>query len=411
MYPGPGGKKYHYCSDCARREKTYELPNPCRNCPEGAKLSAHYKDESGKLNQLCTTHARAAGTKLEAVAPCADALLCIAQSQEQARSNDAARLVGATINDRTALEARPGSRAAAAAAGVRIGEVVLTPVVKPGQQHVTSEMIGAAVLVEPDQLFGSGQKTVSGLSEKQVDAIFARLAPGEVAVLLMATHGLFVINLAGECRLLKEVGPASARGNFGSKLAMDLSGCAIFAGGDPRGSGFETGAAAKGGSMEKSGIFCEPWCSNLDGPRHVEHTFSCSNMRHLFLETCARQQSLQLGDALEIYVRMRDALAGDGNLRVTPGDINQALVPVQRWSMGARAPRWEAPFCMPWGSVHMAVLAPLKQWAIPYVLGGMDRMSSVLKGSSAKGAVRDALHCAAGMVAARAEQVRARMIE
>ena len=34
----------------------------CRDCPEDAKLQASYKDEGGKANQLCATHARAVGS-------------------------------------------------------------------------------------------------------------------------------------------------------------------------------------------------------------------------------------------------------------------------------------------------------------------------------------------------------------
>ena len=41
---------------------TYSVDNPCRDCPEDAKLDAMYEDEDGKAKQLCTTHARAAGT-------------------------------------------------------------------------------------------------------------------------------------------------------------------------------------------------------------------------------------------------------------------------------------------------------------------------------------------------------------
>ena len=38
------------------------MRHPCRDCPEDAKLQASYKDEGGKTNQLCATHARAVGS-------------------------------------------------------------------------------------------------------------------------------------------------------------------------------------------------------------------------------------------------------------------------------------------------------------------------------------------------------------
>ena len=34
---------------------------PCRDCPEDAKIQANCRDEGGKTEQLCATHAHAAG--------------------------------------------------------------------------------------------------------------------------------------------------------------------------------------------------------------------------------------------------------------------------------------------------------------------------------------------------------------
>jgi hypothetical protein len=274
-------------------------------------------------------------------------------------------------------------------------------------------MIGAAELFKADEWFGD-QATKSGLSAKDVGAIFERLAVGKVALILLATHALFIVNLDGVCSLCKVVGQAAARGEFTSKLALDLSGCVTLAGGDPRGLGFEKNAAGAGGFFEKQGVKCEQWCALLAGSRNVEHTFSCSNMRHLFLEVCGCEPLLPLADILDIFVRMRTALNGAANLCVTPGDINQTLVPVQLWMMGAPATRWDRPFERSWGSVHMGVLAPLKMWAIPYVLAGLERMTSALHfeaDNAGSASVRKALKRAANIVATRARQVHDREIE
>ena len=60
------------CGPHARAAGTYAVLNPCRDCPEDAKVEAHYKDENGNAHQLCATHARAAGTHA-VLNPCATA--------------------------------------------------------------------------------------------------------------------------------------------------------------------------------------------------------------------------------------------------------------------------------------------------------------------------------------------------
>ena len=62
VYKDEDGKTNQLCATHARAAGTYAVLNPCRDCPEDAKVQAMYKDEGGKSNQLCATHARAVGS-------------------------------------------------------------------------------------------------------------------------------------------------------------------------------------------------------------------------------------------------------------------------------------------------------------------------------------------------------------
>ena len=53
------GKEKQLCATHAMAVGTYMVNDPCRDCPEDAKLKANYTDESGKTDQLCSTHAAA----------------------------------------------------------------------------------------------------------------------------------------------------------------------------------------------------------------------------------------------------------------------------------------------------------------------------------------------------------------
>ena len=82
------GKKL--CAEHAREAGTYEVRNPCRDCPIDAKLDANYADEQGRVGKLCALHARKAGT-YEVRNPCRDcpigAKLQAAYKDEQGRGS------------------------------------------------------------------------------------------------------------------------------------------------------------------------------------------------------------------------------------------------------------------------------------------------------------------------------------
>ena len=61
-YPDEHGKPRQLCAKHARMRGSYVVQNPCRDCPDGAKLQAHYPDRHGRPNQLCAAHARAEGS-------------------------------------------------------------------------------------------------------------------------------------------------------------------------------------------------------------------------------------------------------------------------------------------------------------------------------------------------------------
>ena len=70
-YKDETGASNKLCADHARIAGTHEVFNPCRDCPEGAKRQAFYKDETGTSSKLCADHARIAGTH-EVRNPCRD---------------------------------------------------------------------------------------------------------------------------------------------------------------------------------------------------------------------------------------------------------------------------------------------------------------------------------------------------
>ena len=61
-YKDEDGKTRQLCATHARAAGTHAVQVPCRDCPEDAKVDAHFEDEDGKAQQLCATHARAANT-------------------------------------------------------------------------------------------------------------------------------------------------------------------------------------------------------------------------------------------------------------------------------------------------------------------------------------------------------------
>ena len=60
--PDEVGRANKLCATCARAAGCHEVEHPCRDCPEGAKLEAAFKDEDGRPKTLCATCARAAGS-------------------------------------------------------------------------------------------------------------------------------------------------------------------------------------------------------------------------------------------------------------------------------------------------------------------------------------------------------------
>ena len=79
-----GNEVTQLCAPHARAAGTYSVDHPCRDCPEDAKVEAHYKDENGNAHQLCATHARAAGTHA-VLTPCRD---CPADAKLQSNYKD-----------------------------------------------------------------------------------------------------------------------------------------------------------------------------------------------------------------------------------------------------------------------------------------------------------------------------------
>ena len=62
MYEDEDGKAKQLCTTHARAAGTHVVQRPCRDCPEDAKIQANNRDEDGKTEQLCATHAHAVGT-------------------------------------------------------------------------------------------------------------------------------------------------------------------------------------------------------------------------------------------------------------------------------------------------------------------------------------------------------------
>ena len=69
-YPGLCGRK-RVCATHAKAVGSHQVQNPCRDCPVGNKLEAHYPDENGKPKSLCATHAKAVGSH-QVLCPCRD---------------------------------------------------------------------------------------------------------------------------------------------------------------------------------------------------------------------------------------------------------------------------------------------------------------------------------------------------
>jgi hypothetical protein len=223
----------------------------------------------------------------------------------------------------------------------------------------------------------------------------------------MPTCAVFIYRHNDRFWMFKERGRRNGgAGVFSSITAQALLGCVAILGGDFRDSDFKEGAAAVGGQMETEfSVLCEPWC-DMSGDRNVEHVFACSNMRKLFCETCSGGLPVQF--VIDIFLAMRSAQNDISNLRVTPADVNQALVPLQLWSMGGTSPRWHGYYAASWGGcVDMGVLRPLKQWACAYVVNGMKRMCEALQqaGLARHGAVQLVLCRAARRVKQRFSEI------
>jgi hypothetical protein len=201
------------------------------------------------------------------------------------------------------------------------------------------------------------RKSVMGLSRAQMGEITDLLdEDGVAALLIMPTCAVFIYRHNDRFWMFKERGRRNGgAGVFSSITAQALLGCVAILGGDFRDSDFKEGAAAVGGQMETEfSVLCEPWC-DMSGDRNVEHVFACSNMRKLFCETCSGALPLQV--VIDIFLAMRSAQNDISNLRVTPADVNQALVPLQLWSMGGTSPRWHGYYAASWGGcVDMGVL-------------------------------------------------------
>ena len=70
-YKDEDGRCDKLCATHARERGTYVVQKPCRDCPDEDKLEAGYKDEDGWCNKLCATHARERGT-YAVQTPCRD---------------------------------------------------------------------------------------------------------------------------------------------------------------------------------------------------------------------------------------------------------------------------------------------------------------------------------------------------
>jgi hypothetical protein len=290
--------------------------------------------------------------------------------------------------------------------GIRIGPVVLQSV-----QRVPLEEPLAAVAeaISIGECFAHQEKK-SGLDQSEMLQIFELLpAAGDVAVILMPRHALFVFNDGGKCFLYTERGQGAGCGNFVHETSRKLARRALFAGGDFRDS---SRFHSKASPASQLGVQCEQWCNSMQDGNHVEHGFCCSNMRHLFVDS-APDEPLTLTAVVELFVTMRTSQNALSNLRVTPSDINQALVRFQLWSMGGEFVRWHGNSRLAWGgSVDMGVLRPLRIWASSYVLAAMDRMCIALEQAAggATGGVQRVLLRASAIIAQRATQVRERIV-